>query len=204
METFLFATGGYFIGSVPVAYLITRKRHGADLRIEGSRNIGARNAFEVTGNKRIGFAVLALDMLKGIIPLVILSSLGYCDAIPVVSVTIVLGHCYSVWLKFHGGRGLATGGAIMLLISPDILLCWIIMYLFGGFIKKQVHAQAFFATMVTILFELIAFRSLWFFNFRFVCIGDKLALHYSTLAILSLILSRHFQPMYAILRRSKT
>src|SRR5438876_842163 len=115
METFLFAFAGYLIGSIPVAFLITRKRHDIDLRHEGSGNIGARNAFEVTGNKRTGFAVLIIDMHKGIIPLVILSKLQYCDVIPIVAVTIILGHCYPLWLKFHGGRGLATAAAIAIL-----------------------------------------------------------------------------------------
>src|SRR5438046_2843322 len=106
METFLFALAGYFIGSIPVAYLLAKKRHDIDLRREGSGNIGARNVFEVTGNKRIGFAVLLLDMLKGIIPLLILNELDYCSMIPIAAVTIILGHCYPLWLKFHGGRGL--------------------------------------------------------------------------------------------------
>ncbi len=202
METFLFALCGYLIGSIPVAFLLARKRHGVDLRREGSGNIGARNAFEVTRNKRIGLAVLSLDILKGIIPLVLLNSLGYCEMIPVVAVTIVLGHCYPVWLKLHGGRGLATGAAIALLISPDTLLCWIIAYLFAGLIKKQVHIQSFIATIGSMIFLFIAYDNPWFFNFRFLCAGDKHLFYYPALAILSIILSRHILPVYVLLRKA--
>jgi glycerol-3-phosphate acyltransferase PlsY len=200
METFLFGFAGYLIGSIPVAFLLARKTHGVDLRQEGSRNIGARNAFEATGNKRLGFIVLILDMLKGIVPLVILDKLGYCEAIPLVAVTIVLGHCYPLWLKFRGGRGLATGAAIALTIAPDILLCWLIIYPVAGFIKKQVHLQAFIATAGCILFVLIAYKNLPFFTISFVCMTGKETLQYSMLAILFIILSRHIQPVYTLLR----
>ncbi len=200
METFLFALAGYLIGSIPVAYLLARKRHGVDLRREGSGNIGARNAFDVTGNKRLGFAVLILDMHKGIIPLVILSKLGFCEAIPIVVVTIIIGHCYPIWLKFHGGRGLATGGAIALLISPYILLCWIILYLVSGFIKRQVHLQAMIATLGCFIFELVAYGSPYFFHTRFICVTDMVMLHYSILTILLIIISRHVQPVNELIK----
>ena len=204
METVLFALAGYLIGSIPVAYLIAKHRHGIDLRNNGSGNIGARNAFEVTGNKRTGFAVLVLDMHKGIIPIVILSKLGYCEAIPIVAITIIIGHCYPIWLKFHGGRGLATGGAIALLMSPDILLCWIIVYLLSGLIKKQVHIQAVVAMIGCVVFELIAYGSPYFFNTRFVCVTDKVMLHYSVLGILFIILSRHIQPVFDLIKKRKS
>ncbi len=203
METFFFALAGYFIGSIPVAYLLVRKKHGVDLRYQGSGNIGARNAFEVTDNKRLGFTVLILDMHKGIIPLVILSKIGFCEVIPIVAVTIILGHCYPIWLKFHGGRGLATSAAIALLISPDILLCWIIVYFVSGFFKKQVHIQSLIAIISCIIFALAAYDRPLFFNFRFLCIGSKLTLHYSVLAMLVIILSRHIQPVYELLREKR-
>ncbi len=203
METFFFAVAGYLIGSIPVAYLLVRKKHGIDLRHNGSGNIGARNAFEVTDNKRLGFTVLILDMHKGIIPLVILSKIGYCEIIPFVAVTIILGHCYPIWLKFHGGRGLATAAAIALLIAPEILLCWIIVYFITGVFKKHIHIQSLVAILGCIIFELAAYGSPFFFNFRFLCIGSKLILHYSMLVMLLIILSRHIQPVYELLRTEK-
>jgi glycerol-3-phosphate acyltransferase PlsY len=201
MQTFLFALAGYFIGSIPVAFLLARKRHGVDLRKEGSGNIGARNAFEVTANKRTGFAVLILDIHKGIIPLVILSKLGYCDVIPIVAATIILGHCYSIWLKFRGGRGLATASAIALLLSPAILLAWIVLYFLVGIIRSQVHIQALIATAGCILFEIFGNTNLFFGSGRLLCSGDHL--HEAMIIILLIILSRHIEPAYTVLKRSK-
>jgi acyl-phosphate glycerol 3-phosphate acyltransferase len=200
METFLLAAAGYFIGSIPVAYLLAKKRHGIDLRTSGSRNIGARNAYEATGNKRIGFAVLVLDMHKGIIPLVILDKFGFCDAIPIVAITIIFGHCYPIWLKFHGGRGLATAAAIAILISPVLLLLWIVLYLFMGILKSQVHFQAFFATAGCLFFELVAQGNSFVGRGGILCSDDHL--HISIIIILLIILSRHIEPVYALLKKT--
>jgi len=200
MQTFLFALAGYLIGSIPVAYLITHRRHGIDLRQTGSRNIGARNAFEATGNKCTGFAVLVLDMHKGIIPLVILAKLEYCDMIPIAAAAIILGHCYPIWLKFHGGRGLATASAIALLVSPAILLVWIVVYLVTGIIKSQVHIQAFIATFGALLFELFTDTNNFFGKGGMLCVGDHL--HEAMIIILLIILSRHIEPMYKQLKHS--
>ncbi|MFI5263029.1 MAG: glycerol-3-phosphate acyltransferase [Candidatus Kapaibacterium sp.] len=199
METFLFALCGYLIGSVPVAYLLARKRNGIDLRKEGSGNVGARNAYEVTGNKGLGFTVLLFDMLKGILPLIIVAGSGYCKMLPVVAVTIVLGHCYPVWLKFHGGRGLATGAAIAALIAPDSIACWVVVYLLSGFIRKQVHLQTLIATLICLIFTFVGYDSVHFFNIRFICQGDKYLFQYSIVGILCIILSRHVQPVYELL-----
>ncbi|MFI5264671.1 MAG: glycerol-3-phosphate acyltransferase [Candidatus Kapaibacterium sp.] len=203
METFLFALGGYLVGSIPVAYLLTRKRNGIDLRKEGSGNIGARNAYEVTGNKRLGVVVLLLDMHKGIIPLVILSKIGFCGMIPYVAVTIVLGHCYPIWLKFHGGRGLATGAAIAILVSPVTFICWILVYFLSGLLKKQVQLQSLLATITSILFVLVTNNSPSVYTRRFICLEDEYVFQFSAIAILCIILSRHVQPVYELFRRAK-
>jgi len=200
MGTFFFALAGYLIGSIPVAYLLSKKRHGIDLRTSGSRNIGARNAYEVTGNKRTGFAVLVLDMLKGIIPLLILDKSGYCDVIPIVAITIILGHCYSVWLKFHGGRGLATAAAIALLISPVILLAWVLLYILIGLLKSQVHIQASIATLGCILIELFTDSNSIFSKGGILCAGEHL--HTAIIIMLLIIISRHVQPLYELLRKA--
>lgn len=201
METFLFCIAAYLIGSIPVAYLVVQKKHRRDLRTEGSKNIGSRNAFEVTGDKQTGYLILILDMLKGAVPLFILSISGYCLIIPFAAVTIVLGHCYPIWLRFHGGRGLATAAAITLLMSPDILLCWLILYFVCGFIKKQVHIQAFTAIIGTMLFELLAYKSPLFFNTHFICIGNNELLHYSMLGILFIAMTRHIHPLYELIHK---
>jgi len=204
MESLLFATAGYLIGSIPSAFLFVQKEYGVDLRRKGSGNIGARNAYEVTRNKRLGFTVLILDMLKGAVPLLVLSRAGYCEVTAVVAVSIVFGHCYPVWLNFHGGRGGAAGAAIALLSSPDTLVCWIVLYLAAGFVKKQIHIQSAVALSGCIIFVLAANNNPLFFNFRFICPGNKHAFYLSTLIILFLILLRLIQPIYALFRKVTT
>ncbi|MEP7235535.1 MAG: glycerol-3-phosphate 1-O-acyltransferase PlsY [Ignavibacteriota bacterium] len=201
METFLFAIIGYLLGSIPFAYLIVRTYHRVDLRSEGSKNIGARNAFEVTANKKLGFSVLILDLLKGIIPLILLSELGFCAETPLVAAMIVLGHCFPVWLRFHGGRGLATGAGIALLISPDSLLCWLLIYFLMGIVRKQVHIQSLVATLATLIFAVTAYSSPLFFKFRFICQGDKYLFQVSIIAILCIILVKHIEPVYRLITK---
>src|SRR5665213_1274061 len=90
---------GYFIGSIPSAFLITKWKTGIDLRNEGSRNIGAMNAYEVTGKRSIGQLVLMADVLKGLIPVLIFELIrpgnpATTNALLVLLPALVLGHCY--------------------------------------------------------------------------------------------------------------
>jgi glycerol-3-phosphate acyltransferase PlsY len=197
METFLYGLAGYLIGSIPVAYILAKKKQGIDLRNFGSGNIGARNAYEVTGNKRIGFSVLVLDMHKAIIPLVILDKMGKSEMIPVAAVTIILGHCYPVWLKFRGGRGLATAAAIALLLSPVILLLWLILYFLTGVIKSKVHIQAFVATLGVLVIELFGGVSTSFRNGALLWLPDA-HIQEALICVLIIILSRHILPVYSV------
>jgi glycerol-3-phosphate acyltransferase PlsY len=120
--------------------------------------------------------------------------------IPIVAAAIVLGHCYPVWLKFHGGRGLATSAAIALLISPVILLIWIILYFLTGILKSQVHIQALVATFGCLLFELFGDTNILFGNGGIICSGAYL--HEAMIAILLIILSRHIEPVYSLIRKT--
>lgn len=101
------ALGAFLIGSIPFGVLIGRWFYGSDIRGAGSGNIGAANALRTYG-RGAGAAVLALDALKGALPTALgLHWAGDGTAATAVLFT-VLGHCYSPWLKFHGGKGVAT------------------------------------------------------------------------------------------------
>lgn len=130
---------GYLIGSIPSAYLITRWKTGKDLRNEGSKNIGARNAFEVTGDKYIGTIVLVLDLLKGLLPVVIAELAHRPELLAELIPALVLGHCYPVWLRFHGGRGLATIAGTLLCVEPLAVVCWLAVYFISAKLSKHVH-----------------------------------------------------------------
>ncbi|MDQ2991987.1 MAG: glycerol-3-phosphate acyltransferase, partial [Candidatus Eremiobacteraeota bacterium] len=98
----------FLIGSIPFGYLIGRFFYRTDIRAQGSGNIGAMNAMRSLG-KRGAVAVLVLDALKGFIPVVLMERFVPSDlAIALAASLAVVGHCYSPWLGFKGGKGVAT------------------------------------------------------------------------------------------------
>lgn len=113
----LSALVGYAIGSLPLGYVAGRRWGGVDLRAVGSRNVGATNMYRVSG-VRLGVAVMALDMAKGALA-VALSWATLAEAVPVAAgVGAVAGHVYPVWLRGHGGKGVATACGAFVLLAP--------------------------------------------------------------------------------------
>ena len=110
----------YLIGSVPFAFLLARRR-GIDLRLAGSGNVGASNVLRTSG---VPLAVLAmaLDGLKGTLAVLLAQGVGSGSAAPVAAgVASVLGHVYSPWLRFHGGKGVATAAGAFSMLAPMAL-----------------------------------------------------------------------------------
>lgn len=106
----------YLVGSVPTAYLLVKKLKGVDIRTVGSGNVGATNAARILG--KWGFAaVFSADMLKGFIPVWITGML-YPDVVLIAAVLVVLGHTYTVFLNFKGGKGVATAVGVFLALAP--------------------------------------------------------------------------------------
>ncbi len=104
---------GYLLGSIPFGLLLTRAAGLGDIRRVGSGNIGATNVLR-TGNKGLAAAVLVLDMAKGAAAVLLTVSFG-----PAAAFAAVVGHCFPVWLRFRGGKGVATAlGAIAGLAWP--------------------------------------------------------------------------------------
>jgi glycerol-3-phosphate acyltransferase PlsY len=121
----LAGASGYLLGSLPSAYLLVRRRTGIDIRRAGSGNVGALNSFEVTGQRWIGVAVLLADVGKGMAAVWCARLLGadFAQAC-VAGCAAVFGHLFPVWLRFRGGRGLATAAGAMMLIWPPFVLLW--------------------------------------------------------------------------------
>ena len=149
MEYLLAAASSYLAGSFPTAYLLVRSASGKDLRAEGSGNIGAMNAFEVSRSRRIGLLVLAIDVLKGGIVVLVVSLLSGNNflASSVALIAVVLGHNYSPWIAFKGGRGLATAAGGTLMINPLMTLIWLLLWVAGFFPTKNIHFGNLFATV---------------------------------------------------------
>lgn len=126
----LVALGAYLIGSIPFGVLITRALGLGDLRGIGSGNIGATNVLR-TGNKKAALATLLLDGAKGAVAVLAARYLAGQEAALVAGGAAFLGHLYPVWLRFRGGKGVATFLGVMLALAPVVgLICcltWLVV-----------------------------------------------------------------------------
>ena len=137
---FLISLIAYLIGSFPTAYLITKKLIGRDIRKIGSGNIGATNAFRAlkeVGKKKLALIfflmILVVDMAKGAVSIFLAQKFFPENLIPILILTsffVVLGHNYSLFLKFTGGRGAACLMGILVYLKPISLLVWGLPVLF--------------------------------------------------------------------------
>lgn len=109
----------YLLGSIPFGLIFTRIGGAGDIRLIGSGNIGATNVLR-TGNKKLAALTLIFDATKGVAAVLIASHVGDANAPALAAACVVLGHCFPIWLKFHGGKGVATGLAV--LASLDLRL----------------------------------------------------------------------------------
>jgi glycerol-3-phosphate acyltransferase PlsY len=149
---------GYLIGSIPTAFLLVRWKSNVDIRNAGSGNVGALNSLQVTKSKFVGGGVLLLDMLKGIV-VVVMASIVLGDQFSIqatAGVTAVVGHNFPVWLKFKGGRGLATAAGVMLVLAWVVVLIWVVFWVVGLVLTKHVNAGNTIASAATLLGIVVA------------------------------------------------
>lgn len=133
---------GYIFGAIPFGFLLLKKMAQKDIRNEGSGNVGAMNAYEVSGRRRIGILVGVLDVLKGAAAVCIAVVVWGGDFVPVgvTAFFVVIGHNYNVFLRFRGGRGLAPAAGVMAAINPLPVFLFGLMWLTGYYIiRRNVH-----------------------------------------------------------------
>ena len=171
MDYLVIGIGSYLMGSIPFGLIVTKLFLNKDIRKIGSGNIGATNALR-TGNKLIGYSTLILDIAKAIIP-VIYVKFNYPDLIYIASLCAFLGHVFPIWLKFKGGKGVAT--YVGILFSINIILgfifvaSWVLIFLLSKYsslssiigsisvpiyilITGQINDAIFFAIMFILIF----------------------------------------------------
>src|SRR3954465_8607507 len=108
---------GYALGSVPFAYLLAR-RAGIDVRVAGSGNVGAANVLRTSGAS-LGVTVMALDITKGAASvLAAYAAAGTVPTMAAAGAAAVIGHIYPVWLRFHGGKGVAVAAGVFAILAP--------------------------------------------------------------------------------------
>ncbi len=121
----------YLMGSIPFGFILTKIFLKKDIREIGSGNIGATNVLRA-GNKIIGYITLSLDILKAIIPLLIIK-FNHSEFLFISALSIFLGHVFPLWLKFKGGKGVATYVGILFCINYILgfvfIICWLIIFI---------------------------------------------------------------------------
>jgi glycerol-3-phosphate acyltransferase PlsY len=161
----------YLIGSFPSGYLVG-KSQGIDIRQHGSRNIGATNVLRVMG-KKWGYLVFVCDSLKGFLAVklgVLLAAGTGADATltgVVGGICCIIGHNYTVWLGFKGGKGIATSIGVLLAIEPIlivmiVLLVWLAVFFIWQYVSlASISAALSLPLAVLILFPLVAHGNYW-------------------------------------------
>ena len=155
MEYLMIALGSYLLGSIPFGFILTKIFLKKDIRDIGSGNIGATNALR-TGNKSLGYATLLLDITKAILP-VFYVKFNYPDYIYIASLCSFLGHVFPIWLRFKGGKGVAT--YVGILFSINIILglifavSWAITFLISKFSSLSSLIASLIIPVYLIIFE---------------------------------------------------
>jgi glycerol-3-phosphate acyltransferase PlsY len=139
MNQILFSIAAYLFGAIPFGLLVAKSR-GVDIRAQGSGNIGATNVFRVLG-KGWGIFTFVLDALKGFIPSFLFPRLAGLDPDwgVLFGIVAILGHSFPVYLKFKGGKGVATSAGMLLGVAPMAVLvglvCWVLCMVFSRIVS---------------------------------------------------------------------
>ena len=167
MEVLIISILSYLMGSVPFGFILTKVFLKKDIRDIGSGNIGATNALRA-GNKSLGYGTLFLDIIKAIIPVVYVK-LNYPDYIFIASLCVFLGHIFPIWLKFKGGKGVATYVGILFSINLIIGFVFIGVWFFTFLISKYSSLSSLFGSLsVPIYLFFFTNQNLIFFSIIFI------------------------------------
>jgi len=153
MEYLIITLGSYLLGSIPFGFLLTKILLKKDIRDIGSGNIGATNALR-TGNKSLAYSTLVLDITKAILP-VLYVKFNYPDYIFIASLSAFLGHVFPIWLKFKGGKGVATYVGILLSINLILGLIFIISWAVTFLISKYASLSSIMASLIVPIYLII-------------------------------------------------
>jgi len=153
MDYLVIGIVSYLMGSIPFGLILTKLFLNKDIRKIGSGNIGATNALR-TGNKLIGYTTLILDIAKAIIP-VIYVKFNYPDIIYIASLCAFLGHVFPIWLKFRGGKGVATYVGILFSINIILGLIFVVFWVFIFLLSKYSSLSSIIASISVPIYILI-------------------------------------------------
>ena len=170
MELILIISISYLMGSIPFGLILTKVFLKKDIRKIGSGNIGATNVLR-TGNKLIGYITLILDVLKAMIP-VLYIKFNFPELVYISSLSVFIGHIFPVWLKFKGGKGVATYVGILFSINYFLGIIFIISWLIIFFISKYSSLGSILSSLLIPIFIFLnsSYENQYFFIIMFVLI----------------------------------
>jgi glycerol-3-phosphate acyltransferase PlsY len=147
---------GYGFGSVPFAFLLAR-RAGIDVRVAGSGNVGAANVLRTSGMP-LGVLVMSLDILKGVATVLLASSIeGTASAMAAAGAAAIVGHIYPIWLRFHGGKGVAVAAGVFSVLAPVATVAAAAVFLLVVWASRVISLGSIAATVtlpwVALLFD---------------------------------------------------
>jgi len=170
MDYLIIGIASYLMGSIPFGFILTKIFLKKDIREIGSGNIGATNVLR-TGNKLVGYITLILDIGKAVLP-VIYVKINYPELIYIASLCAFLGHVFPIWLKFRGGKGVATYVGILFsinfLLGFVFIASWVVIFL----IFKYSSLSSIIGTLSIPVYLLITSQTnnVVFFTIMFVLI----------------------------------
>jgi glycerol-3-phosphate acyltransferase PlsY len=145
LQLLFIAVSSYLLGAVPFGLLFSRLFSAVDVRTIGSGNIGATNVLRAAGKKAAILTLLA-DMLKGFFPVLLVNALLHHDAATMLSgIAAILGHNFPVYLKFKGGKGVATSFGVVLAVAPGTGLICLLAWMIAAVIWKYSSLSALIA-----------------------------------------------------------
>ena len=183
----------YFFGSIPFAYILPKIFGLGDIRNTGSGNVGATNVLRA-GNKLLAIIVLAFDIIKGFAPLFILKNYYHNELSEIIILFIgsaaILGHIFPIWLKFKGGKGVATYIGFLFAINYIFGIIFIITWLLIAFLKKYSSLASITSLVLLPLFVML-------FSYEKQII-------YLLILINLIIISKHYSNIYRLIHKSET
>ena len=183
----------YFFGSIPFAYILPKIFGLGDIRNLGSGNVGATNVLRA-GNKLLAIIVLAFDIIKGFAPLFILKNYYHNELSEIIILFVgsaaILGHIFPIWLKFKGGKGVATYIGFLFAINYIFGIIFIITWLLIAFLKKYSSLASITSLVLLPLFVML-------FSYEKQII-------YLLILINLIIISKHYSNIYRLINKSET
>jgi len=170
MELGLIILLSYIMGSIPFGFILTKILLKKDIREIGSGNIGATNVLR-TGNKLIGYITLSLDILKAIIPLLVIK-FNFPEFIFLSALSIFIGHVFPIWLKFKGGKGVATYVGMLFCINYILGFVFILSWFIVFIISRYSSLSSLIASLIIPIYHffIIDNNNYYFFIILFILI----------------------------------